>query len=52
MITKGIRQLIAEAQERSRGDMGMQGVLHLEGGFGEWRKAGAPTAAKPAKKKA
>jgi rhodanese-related sulfurtransferase len=31
-------------------DMGMQGVLHLEGGFGEWRKAGAPTAARPQKK--
>ena len=25
-------------------DMGMQGVLHLQGGYGEWRKAGAPTA--------
>ena len=29
----------------------MTNVLHLEGGFGEWRKAGAPTAAKPEKKK-
>jgi predicted sulfurtransferase len=82
MITKGIKQLIAEAHKRSEGisvdaakarlgdentvfvdlrgvlaaatlaDMGMQGVLHLEGGFGEWRKAGAPTAPKPEKKKA
>ena len=33
------------------GDMGMTNVLHLEGGFGEWRKAGGPTAAKPDKKK-
>jgi rhodanese-related sulfurtransferase len=33
-------------------EMGMRGVLHLEGGFGEWRKAGAPTAARPEKKKA
>ena len=33
------------------GDMGMHNVLHLEGGFGEWRKAGAPTGAKPEKKK-
>jgi rhodanese-related sulfurtransferase len=31
-------------------DMGMQNVLHLEGGFGEWRKAGAPTGPKPEKK--
>src|SRR4051812_32039545 len=31
-------------------DMGMQNVLHLKGGFGEWKKAGAPTAAKPEKK--
>jgi rhodanese-related sulfurtransferase len=30
-------------------DMGMPGVLHLEGGFGEWRKAGGPTAARPHK---
>jgi rhodanese-related sulfurtransferase len=28
-------------------DMGMQNVLHLEGGYGEWRKAGAPTAPRP-----
>ena len=33
------------------GDMGMANVLHLEGGFGAWRKAGAPTAEKPEKKK-
>jgi len=32
------------------GDMGMTNVLHLQGGFGEWRKAGAPTAPKPEKK--
>lgn len=32
-------------------DMGMTNVLHLEGGFGEWRKAGAPTGPKPEKKK-
>ena len=25
-------------------DMGMPGVLHLEGGYGEWKKAGGPTA--------
>lgn len=30
-------------------DMGMQGVLHLEGGYGEWKKAGGPTAPRPAK---
>ena len=34
------------------GDMGMTNVLHLQGGFGEWRKAGAPTAPKPDRKKA
>jgi rhodanese-related sulfurtransferase len=33
-------------------DMGMSNVLHLQGGFGEWRKAGAPTAPRPEKKKA
>ena len=33
-------------------DMGMTNVLHLQGGFGEWRKAGAPTAPKPDRKKA
>ena len=31
------------------GDMGMENVLHLQGGFGEWRKAGGPTAARPKK---
>ncbi|MDA0276431.1 MAG: rhodanese-like domain-containing protein [Proteobacteria bacterium] len=25
-------------------DMGVQNVLHMEGGFGEWKKAGGPTA--------
>ena len=33
-------------------DMGMANVLHLQGGFGEWRKAGAPTGTKPDKKTA
>jgi len=33
------------------GEMGMTNVLHLEGGFGEWRKAGGPTGPKPEKKK-
>jgi rhodanese-related sulfurtransferase len=33
------------------GDMGMKNVLHLQGGFGEWRKAGGPTGPKPEKKK-
>jgi len=32
-------------------DMGMTNVLHLEGGFTEWRKAGAPIGPKPEKKK-
>ena len=27
-------------------DMGMPNVLHLEGGYGEWKKAGGPTAAR------
>lgn len=31
-------------------DMGMQNVLHMEGGFGEWKKAGGPTAGRPHKK--
>ena len=31
------------------GDMGMQGVLHMEGGFSEWRKAGGATAPRPEK---
>jgi hypothetical protein len=29
----------------------MTNVLHLEGGFGEWRKAGGPTGPRAAKKK-
>ena len=33
-------------------DMGMQNVYHLQGGFGEWKKAGGPSGAKPEKKKA
>ena len=33
------------------GEMGMTNVLHLEGGFGEWRKSGAPTGPKPESKK-
>jgi len=33
------------------GEMGMTNVLHLEGGFGEWRKAGGPTELRPEKKK-
>jgi rhodanese-related sulfurtransferase len=28
-------------------DMGMQNVLHLEGGYGEWKKAAAPTGPRP-----
>jgi rhodanese-related sulfurtransferase len=58
MIKKGVKQLIAEAEKRSvlaaaaLADMGMTNVLHLEGGFGEWRKAGAPTGPRPEKKKA
>lgn len=32
-------------------DMGMQNVLHMEGGFGEWKKAGGPTAERPPHKK-
>ena len=32
-------------------DMGMDKVLHLQGGFGEWKKAGGPTAVRPDKKK-
>src|SRR5512146_273432 len=34
------------------GDVGMTTVRPLEGGFGEWRKAGGPTAPRPEKKKA
>ena len=33
------------------GDMGMANVLHLQGGFSEWRKAGGQTEVKPDKKK-
>jgi rhodanese-related sulfurtransferase len=33
------------------GDMGMDNVLHLEGGYGEWKKAGGPTGSRPEKKK-
>lgn len=32
-------------------DMGLPKVLHLEGGYAEWRKAGLPTGARPEKKK-
>jgi rhodanese-related sulfurtransferase len=28
-------------------DMGMPNVLHLEGGYGEWKKAGGPTGPRP-----
>ena len=28
-------------------DMGMERVAHVEGGFGAWKQAGAPTEAKP-----
>lgn len=28
-------------------EMGFANVLHLEGGFSEWKKAGAPTAPRP-----
>ena len=28
-------------------EMGFEHVLHLEGGFGEWKKAGRPTAPRP-----
>jgi rhodanese-related sulfurtransferase len=30
-------------------EMGVEPVSHLEGGFGAWKAAGAPVAAKPAK---
>jgi rhodanese-related sulfurtransferase len=30
-------------------EMGMQNVLHLEGGFSEWKKAGRPSAERPKK---
>jgi len=32
-------------------DMGLEDVYHLEGGFGEWKKAGGPAGPKPEKKK-
>lgn len=32
-------------------DMGLSRVAHIEGGFDAWKKAGAPVAAKPSKKK-
>ena len=32
-------------------DMGMEKVLHLEGGYSAWRKAGGPTAPRPEKTK-
>jgi rhodanese-related sulfurtransferase len=31
-------------------EMGVENVLHLEGGFGEWKKAGGPRADKPSSK--
>ncbi len=31
-------------------EMGVQNVLHLEGGLGQWKKAGLPVAEKPAHK--
>ena len=31
-------------------DMGMQNVLHLQGGYGEWKKAGGATAVREKKK--
>ena len=31
-------------------DMGLQNVLHLQGGYGEWKKAGGPTAVREKKK--
>jgi rhodanese-related sulfurtransferase len=32
-------------------DMGMPDVLHLEGGYGEWKKAGGPTAVRESTKR-
>lgn len=32
-------------------DMGLPNVLHLEGGYGAWRKLGLPTGERPEKKK-
>jgi len=31
------------------GEMGVENVFHLKGGLGEWKKAGLPVAARPAK---
>ena len=31
-------------------DMGLPNVLHLEGGFGQWKKAGRPSADRPSHK--
>ena len=31
-------------------DMGLPNVLHLEGGFGQWKKAGRPSADRPGHK--
>ncbi|HEX2198976.1 MAG TPA: rhodanese-like domain-containing protein, partial [Burkholderiales bacterium] len=31
-------------------EMGLRNVFHLAGGYGEWRKSGAPTGARPEKK--
>ena len=33
-------------------DMGMENVSHIEGGFGAWKQAGGPVAAKSSKPKA
>jgi rhodanese-related sulfurtransferase len=30
-------------------EMGMKNVFHLQGGYGEWKKTGAPTGARPSK---
>jgi rhodanese-related sulfurtransferase len=30
-------------------EMGLHNVLHLQGGYSEWKKAGAPVGARPAK---
>jgi rhodanese-related sulfurtransferase len=32
-------------------EMGLQNVFHLQGGYGEWKKAGAPSGPRPEKKK-
>jgi rhodanese-related sulfurtransferase len=34
------------------GEMGVENVFHLEGGLGQWKKAGLPTAERPKKKEA